>query len=130
MCALALGATYLQEQPLGNGPGELSPGLYYGMLVATAFCYNTQLLALEISIYTYIATFLTYNADVGFSAKIASEAAGFMLVFGLVNVLSTREMTYVLLGFSVPAFLLYFILFKPPPTPAALVDHVETEPEK
>lgn len=119
MCACALGAAELMKQPLGNGEGELKPEYYYAILIVTCFFYNTSLLALEITIYTYLTTFIVYNADIAFATKVFCEAAGYMVSYGLVNVLGEQHMIIVMLCVHIPGSIVYVIWFRAPETPAA-----------
>jgi hypothetical protein len=62
LCGAAMGAYYMSLPGVGNAPGQTSPAAFYGILTLCGAMYNIQLLALEVSILTYISTFLTYNA--------------------------------------------------------------------
>ena len=125
MCGCAMGTTYLSERELGTGEGQLHPSYYRGILVATAFFYSTSWLALELSIYTYLTTFMVYHADIGFSTKVFCEACGYMVSYGLVDVLSPRSMVIVLFCCHVPACVSYLVWFKAPDTPAPVIAEVE-----
>ncbi|KAL1411269.1 hypothetical protein Q8F55_002220 [Vanrija albida] len=119
LCGLALAAHYLGERGIGHGPGQTSPAAFKAVLSFTGAFYNIQLLALEVSILTYLSTFLTYNADVAFSSKIACEAGGYLLVFGLVNVLSPKWMIVLLFCVGPPAHAVYLLGWHAPERPVA-----------
>ena len=121
MCGCALGTSYLFERDLGDGPGQLHPGYYKAILIATCFFYSTSWIALELSIYTYLTTFMVYNSDIGFSTKVFCEACGYMLSYGLVDVLSPRSMVIMLFVAHAPAALSYLLFFHAPPTPAPVL---------
>lgn len=128
LMALALSSYYLSLRGVGYEPGNISPGYYYAILSFTGGFYNIQLLALEVSILTYLSTFLTYNADIAFSSKIGCEAAGYLLVFGLVNVVNPRNMIIIIWAMSVPAMIVYLLYFHAPQRPVAtLVNENEIE---
>lgn len=76
LCATALAAWYLTTMGIGNGPGQVSQSVFLGVISLVGACYGIQLLAVEVSMLTYLSTFFTYSADVAFSTKIACEAAG------------------------------------------------------
>lgn len=119
LCGLALASHYLGERGIGHGPGQTSPAHFKVVLSFTGAFYNIQLLALEVSILTYLSTFLTYNADVAFSSKIACEAGGYLLVFGLVNVLSPKWMIVLLFCVGPPAHAVYLLGWHAPERPVA-----------
>ena len=121
MCAMAMGTAYLFDRELGDGPGQLSIGYYRAMLIVTLFFYGTSWLALEISIYTYLTTFMVYNADIGFSTKVFCEAMGYMISYGLSEVLGPRDMVIVLFVAHLPAAVTYLVWFKAPDTPAPVL---------
>lgn len=128
MCALALGTYYLGEKGIGFEPGMTKPSHYKVALSFTGAFYNIQLLALEVSVLTYLSTFLTYSADVAFSSKIGCEAAGYLLVFGLVNVLSPKWMIVVLFCVGPPCHLVFLFGWWAPERPVAMVTkEVESE---
>lgn len=116
-----MGTAYLFERNIGDGPGDVSPAAYRGILIATCFFYSTSWLALEISIYTYLTTFMVYNADIGFSTKVFCEACGYMISYGLVDVLGPRDMVIVLFCCHFPAAVAYLLWFKAPDTPAPVL---------
>jgi len=126
LCAAALGAYYMSLNGVGDLPGQTKPVYFYLILTLVGALYNIQLLALEVSILTYLSTFLTYNADIAFSSKIGCEAAGYLLVFGLVNVLNPKWMVVVLFSMSVPAMIVYLAFWHAPERPVAtLFEEVE-----
>jgi hypothetical protein len=121
LCGLALAAWYLGERGIGHGPGQTRPSHFKAVLAFTGAFYNIQLLALEVSIITYLSTFLTYNADVAFSSKIGCEAAGYLLVFGLVNVLNPKWMIVVLFCVGPPCHIIYLMWWHAPERPVATI---------
>lgn len=123
LCGLALGAYYMSVNPngLGSGPGQVRPSHFKAVLSFAGAFYNIQLLALEVSILTYLSTFLTYNADVAFSSKIGCEAGGYLLVFGLVNVLSPKWMIVLLFCVGPPAHFVYLMWWHAPARPVATI---------
>ena len=121
MCGMAMGTAYLFERELGDGPGQLHIGYYRAALIVTLFFYSTSWLALEISIYTYLTTFMVYNADIGFSTKVFCEAMGYMISYGLSEVLGPRDMVIVLFVAHFPAAVTYLLWFKAPDTPAPVL---------
>jgi hypothetical protein len=58
-------------------------------------------------------------ADIAFSSKIGCEAAGYLLTFGLVNVLNPKWMIVVLFTLSVPAMIMYLAFWHAPERPVA-----------
>ena len=126
MCACAMVVATMFEKEFGDGPDQVSLNTYKGMLILTCFFYSTSWLALELSIYTYLTTFLVYNADIGFSTKVFCEASGYMISYGLVDVLSPKSMVIVLFCAHFPAAITYLAFFKAPDTPApVLLNEVE-----
>ena len=121
MCACAMVVATMFEKDFGDGPGQVSESTYRGMLILTCFFYSTSWLALELSIYTYLTTFLVYNADIGFSTKVFCEACGYMISYGLVDVLSPRWMVVVLFIAHFPAAITYLLWFRAPATPAPVL---------
>ena len=121
MCGCAMGCAYLYERDLGYGPGEVHPAYYRGLLIVTSFFYSTSWLALELSIYTYLTTFMVYNADIGFSTKVFCEACGYMISYGLVDVLGPRDMVIVLFCCHLPAAISYLVFFRAPDTAAPVL---------
>ncbi|KAI8817486.1 uncharacterized protein EV422DRAFT_226686 [Fimicolochytrium jonesii] len=121
LCACALGAYYMSVNGVGDEPGQTSPTKFKAMLAFTGGLYNVQLLALEVSILTYLSTFLTYNADVAFSSKIGCEAAGYLLTFGLVNVVNPKWMIIILTIVSIPAMIIFLVFWHAPERPVATI---------
>lgn len=121
LCGLALAAWYMAERGIGHGPGQMRPSHFKAVLSFTGAFYNIQLLALEVSILTYLSTFLTYNADVAFSSKIGCEAGGYLLVFGLVNVLNPKWMIVLLFCAGPPAHIVYLLWWHAPARPVATI---------
>lgn len=119
LCGLALAAYYMGERGVGHAPGQTRPSHYKAVLSFAGAFYNIQLLALEVSILTYLSTFLTYNADVAFSSKIGCEAGGYLLVFGLVNVLDPKWMIVLLFCCGPPAHIVYLLWWHAPDRPVA-----------
>lgn len=127
LCGLALASHYLGERGIGDLPGQTKASHYKAILSFTGAFYNIQLLALEVSVLTYLSTFLTYNADFAFSSKIGCEAAGYLLVFGLVNVLSPKWMIVLLFCAGPPCHFVYLKWWHAPERPIA---HLLGEEEK
>ncbi|BEJ17749.1 hypothetical protein CspHIS471_0700170 [Cutaneotrichosporon sp. HIS471] len=121
LCGLALAAWYMAERGIGHGPGQTRPSHFKAVLSFAGAFYNIQLLALEVSILTYLSTFLTYNADVAFSSKIGCEAGGYLLVFGLVNVLNPKWMIVLLFCVGPPAHIVYLLWWQAPVRPVATI---------
>lgn len=121
LCGLALASYYLGERGIGDLPGQTKRAHFQTILAFTGAFYNIQLLALEVSCLTYLSTFLTYNADFAFSSKIGCEAAGYLLVFGLVNVLNPKWMIVVLFCVGPPCHLVYLFFWHAPERPVATI---------
>jgi hypothetical protein len=121
LCGLALSAYYLGERGIGDLPGQTKASHYKVLLSFCGAFYNIQLLSLEVSVITYLSTFLTYNSDVAFSSKIGCEAGGYLLVFGLVNVLSPKWMIVLLFCMGPPAHFIYLWGWHAPERPVATI---------